>query len=401
MGFFPVLTVRIRILNHEEELDQLGYHTGAPEGLCRYNSEGLSRIAQLRHPVSLGDSFVSRALSHLQAVLLGVLVLTAVALATVGLFAVGSRQWLWSDTFHLRVAFHNIGGVEVGTRVRVQGIEAGEVDAIEPPITPGEAVHVRLRLDGRLRHLLRADATAQIVSEGMIGGKIVDVHPGTPAAEPMAENGQLASRPTSDLAEVLTQVRSTLHEVREGQGTLGKLVKDPEVYAALITVLQQSHQTLTSIQQDADALKRLPVVRSYVEDPQALLVRPDCERNRRCFAEAELFEPGRAVLTTEGRRRLGEVAPWLAGLKHKGSEVVVVAYADPRTDDPVFARTLTRQQSEAVCTYLKEHHAVQKMGWFSSRKVTPLGYGTSPPPVPEKDPLPAARLEILVFVPQG
>src|SRR5207237_9875810 len=112
-------------------------------------------------------------------------------------------------------------------------------------------------------------------------------------------------------------------------------------------------------------------------------------------------EPGRAVLTADGRRRLDELAPWLAGLKHKGSEIVVVTYADPQAPNPNVARTLTRQQSEAVCTYLKGQHAVQKMGWFSSRKVAALGLGTSPPPMPEKEPLPSGRIEVLVFVPQG
>jgi hypothetical protein len=40
------------------------------------------------------------------------------------------------------------------------------------------------------------------------------------------------------------------------------------------------------------------------------------------------------------------------------------------------------------------------MGWFSSRKVTSLGMGTQPPPVPEPSELPPARLEVQVFVPQ-
>ena len=149
---------------------------------------------------------MSRTLSRFQAVLLGTLVLLSLALAMVGLFAVGSRQWFWSDTFHLTVAFANSSGIEVGTRVRVQGIEAGEVEAITAPSIPGEAVRVRLRLNGQLRHLIRADASAQIVSEGMIGGKIVDVDPGTPSAQPIAENGTIACRPTADLTEVLGQV---------------------------------------------------------------------------------------------------------------------------------------------------------------------------------------------------
>jgi len=62
---------------------------------------------------------------------------------------------------------------------------------------------------------------------------------------------------------------------------------------------------------------------------------------------------------------------------------------------------LTRQQSEAVCEYLKGNHAIQKMGWFRSRKVTALGQGTSPPPAPERSPLPASRVEVIVFVPHG
>jgi phospholipid/cholesterol/gamma-HCH transport system substrate-binding protein len=165
--------------------------------------------------------------------------------------------------------------------------------------------------------------------------------------------------------------------------------------------LTQGKGTLTSIQQDADALKRLPIVNRYVEDPTALLLRANCERPRQYFAEEDLFEPGRAVLTAQGRQRLDSLAPWLEGMKHKGSEVVIVAYAD--ASGPLAgsaAQALTRNQSEAVCDYLLKQHAVQKMGWFSSRKVTPLGMGIQPPPAPEPFPLPPARVEVQVFIPQ-
>jgi phospholipid/cholesterol/gamma-HCH transport system substrate-binding protein len=344
---------------------------------------------------------MSRSLSRFQAILLGVVFLLGIALAGLGVYAVGNRQWLWSNTFHVRTEFAQIHGVEVGTRVRVQGIEAGEVEAIEPPSVPGGKVTLRLRLDGKLRSLLRSDAVVQIVSEGMIGGKAIEINPGTATAPSVGENALLASRPAAELTDVLGQVTTTLENIREGQGTIGRLLQDPQAYNQLVATLQQTRETLGSFQQDADALKRLPVVRSYVEDPEALLVRPNCECNRQCFAETELFEPSRAVLTADGRRRLDELAPWLAGLKHKGSEVVVVAYADPHGGNHATARTLTRQQSEAVCAYLKDQHAIQKMGWFTSRKVASLGMGTNPPPVPEKENTPPARVEVLVFVPQG
>ena len=343
-----------------------------------------------------------RSLSKLQATILGVVVLAGLAFAGIGIFAVGDQQLLWSDKLQVTTGFRQIRGLEVGTPVRVQGIKAGQVVAVEAPAEPGGDVIVHLRLSGRMRNLIRSDAAVQIVSEGMLGGKALEINPGTPSAQPIQEHARLASRPTAELNDMLGQVNMTLEGIREGQGTVGKLLTDPQAYNEFLALVRQGKGTMASIQQDADALKSMPVVGRFVpEDPEALLVRPNCERNRRYFAEAELFEPGRAVLTADGRRRLDELAPWLEGLKHKGSEIVVVAYADPRSDSPSVARAITKKQSEAVCDYLKGQHAVQKMGWFTSRKVAPLGLGTSTPPLPEKEPLPPARVEVLVFVPQG
>jgi phospholipid/cholesterol/gamma-HCH transport system substrate-binding protein len=348
---------------------------------------------------------VSRTLSRLQALVLGLVVLVGVGLGVVGLFAVGSRGWFGKDPLHVRVGFREIRGVEVGTRVRIQGIDAGEVIAIDPPETPDSPVILRLSLKNDYRRLVRSNSTVQIVSEGMLGAKVLEIHRGPSKTgatdEPAAEDTLLTSEPSTELADVLGQVKQTLQGIQDGDGTLGKLAHDPQAYDALLELLHQGRDTLTSIGQGADAVKHMPLVRDYVEDPTGLLVRPNCERNRQYFAESELFEPGRAVLTAQGRERLDNLAPWLEGMKHKGSEVVVVSYADPNKSKPKLAQALTRQQSESVCDYLKKQHAIQKMGWFSSRKVTALGQGVQPSPAPERDPLPPARVEVLVFVPQG
>jgi phospholipid/cholesterol/gamma-HCH transport system substrate-binding protein len=348
---------------------------------------------------------VSRTLSRLQALVLGLTVLVGAGLSAIGLFSVGSRGWFGQDALHVNVGFREIRGVEVGTRVRIQGMDAGEVVGISPPETPDGMVVLRLCLKNEFRRLIRSNSTVQIVSEGMLGNKVLEIHRGQAksgrADEAVEENAMLESEPSADLADVLGQVKQTLEGIRGGEGTLGKLARDPRAYDALLGLLQQGQETMASIGQGADAVKHMPVVRAYVEDPTGLLVRPNCERNRQCFAESELFESGRAVLTAQGRQRLDTLAPWLEGMKHKGSEVVVVAYADARSTSPSLAQAITRQQSEAVCDYLKKQHAIQKMGWFTSRKVTPLGQGVKPPPAPERDPLPAARVEVLVFVPQG
>lgn len=336
--------------------------------------------------------------------MLGLIVFAGIGLAMVGLFAIGSRGWFGKVPLHVRAGFRDIRGVEVGTRVRIHGIDAGEVIDILPPDSPDGPVLLRLALKDDYRRLVRARSTVQIVSEGMLGGKVLEIHRGQlkpgQLDEPAAEDALLESENSTELADVLGQVKQALEGIRNGDGTLGKLARDPQAYDALLDLLRQGRDTVASIGQSADALKEMPLVRDYVEDAAKLLVRPNCERNRQYFAESELFEPGRAVLTVQGRERLDRLAPWLEGMKHKGSEVVIVAYADPQKMAAKLARTLTRQQSEAVCDYLKRQHSIQKMGWFSSRKVTALGQGVNPPPAPERDPLPPARIEVLVFVPQ-
>src|SRR5207302_4630189 len=111
---------------------------------------------------------MSRSLTSLQAMLLGLVVIVGLGLAGLGIFAVGNGQWLWSDTFHVTVGFAQVRGVEPSTEVRVQGVKAGLVEAVETPTVPGDSVVLRLKLAGHLRNLIRSDASVQIVSEGMI-----------------------------------------------------------------------------------------------------------------------------------------------------------------------------------------------------------------------------------------
>jgi phospholipid/cholesterol/gamma-HCH transport system substrate-binding protein len=419
---------------------------------------------------------MSRHLSRLQAIILGFVVLGALALGTIGLFAIGSRHGLGTDSFHVLVGLQDIGGVEVGTRVRIQGIDAGEVEEIMPPAAPGESVGLRLRIAGKLRHLVRSDARVQVVSEGLLPGKIVRIVPGRPDATPVTDETELAAIPSTELREelaqataklndVLTQVNATLHDfrrgdvvtqmaeatgklnrmlvraddalqsvqrgegtlgkllkndslytdltttlvqvngalddLRSGKGTLGQLVKNNDAYAEAMQSLQEMRRMVVSVKQNADAIKALPLVRNYVVDPNKELIRPNCTRLRKWLPEKALFEPGRAVLTADGKSKLDEVAPWLNEHKEEGSEVVVAAFAAPEHNGD-FAQTLTQQQSEAVAQYLRSQHKIHRTGfwWWSNRKVQPVGCGIRPPPVPETEQLAAARVEFIVFIPE-
>ena len=369
--------------------------------------------------------------------------------------------------------------MEVGTRVRIQGMDAGELDAIVLPEMPGDKVKLRLRIGGKYRHLVGADAKVQIAGENLLAGKVLRIVPGSPSAKPIGDDGELQADLQPDvldgiaqaagklntllgevdlamqtlrknegsvtqdlvnaaqklnsvltradraldsidkgegtlgklvkndslyneLTETLLQVKTAISEVRSGEGTLGKLMKTSDAHSEAMASLQDVRRLVNSVKQNSDAIKSLPVVRSYVVDPNKELIRPDCKRNRKWFAEKDLFELGKAVLTAPGKKLLDGRAAWLNEQKDEGSELVVASFADPGQQAD-FAQTVTQKQSEVVSEYLRGQHKVHRTGWWwwSTRTVRTIGCGTIPSPVPEKDKLPAARIELIVFVPQG
>jgi phospholipid/cholesterol/gamma-HCH transport system substrate-binding protein len=393
---------------------------------------------------------VTRTLSRSQAATLGLVVLACLAIGVWGLFRVGGKSGLWSDGYELIVVAADAQDVEPGTPVRVRGIEAGRVVGVE---YAGDEVHIRLRLDGIFRDRLHADATAAVQTKGILGVSVVDIKPGTDKAGPL-NDAVIYSKPTPDLAEVTARLSSVanrvdlvLKDIQEGNGTLPKLLKDDAIYTdlkaasaetkalvknldetttalrgdtqktlkgvnegveavrgeldGLKTFVRNGQEAVTAIRQDAEAVKSMPIIRSYVEDHVASLVRPDCERDRLVYMPEDLFEPNSSILTDSGRARLNECGGWLNGQHQKHSEVVVAAFGDPKSPDQTAAssRMLTKKQAEAIAEHLKER-GVHKMGYVTRRKIIPIGQGFDPSPVVEKDPLPASRIEIILFIPR-
>ena len=368
---------------------------------------------------------MSRSLSRMQALLLGVVVLLGLGLGAWALFQIGGRQRLWAETFELRAGFAEASGLDRGTPVHFRGVDAGRVVAIELPDADHAdgKVYVRMRIDKKFQPLLFADSKARVLNEGMLGGRLINIEPGKDRAHRLGDGDELAVVEARDIGDIMVQASQTLQEIRDSNGTLAKLLKSDEAHKEVIGLVKETQQlvkqgqqtftqgqdalregreALTAIKQDAEAIKKLPLIRGYVEDPQSLIYRPDQNSDRRIYTTEHLFEPGLAILSEQGKEHLNNLGPWIEAGKVKGSEMVVVCYADPASPDlpPAAAQTLTQKQSEAVLSYLREHFKAQRTSWFNGRKVAAIGMGINPPPVPEKEPAPVNRTEIYVFSPR-
>ena len=245
----------------------------------------------------------------------GAFVIGGLLLFAAGLFLIGDRRMLFTDTFRVYAEFKQVAALDTGAKVRVAGVDAGEVEEIRVPEGPSGRFRVRMRVRSDLRPLIRADSIALIQNDGLVGNKFVQIQTGTEAAPAVADGGTIQSREPFDIADLmltmsqtlatvntmLVEVKSGVDEalgavtatasdaqglmkdlggevrtilgsadevsrdlkvivgnVRAGRGTVGKLVNDEALYASVRSMA-------------ADAEKAVATVRQATEDARAAI----------------------------------------------------------------------------------------------------------------------------------
>ncbi len=355
-------------------------------------------------------------------------IVIVVGLGGLGLSQVAKRQWRTQPTFRVGALFPSIGGLEVGHRARIQGIDAGLVEQVIPPQVPGGPVEVVLRLDDRLRGLVRVDARAKIVAEGLVGAKVVEIVPGRPDASMLDGDARIAAEPVTLPSDLLARAQGVIERVekaaaaaergleettalvqsiREGKGTLGKLARDDELYDRLTMVARRGDRALGALDDNLSALKETWPLSRYFDrraylDRERLLYRPNATRASQTLPADALFESDHALLTVAGKKRLDETARWFKGVARPSSDVVIAAFTDDHArDDQDLGEILTQAQADAIRDYLVAKHAIASVGWFRGRKVAAVGFGSHIPraaPTPAPD-TPPRHVEIIVFTP--
>ncbi|MHB1687504.1 MAG: MlaD family protein [Ignavibacteriaceae bacterium] len=116
----------------------------------------------------------------------------------------------------LAVEFNNVAGLEVGDNVTVNGVRKGHVDNIS---IKDNSVIVKLLLDNDID--LRKDAKFAISMVDLMGGKKIDIIPGT-SSEPLDYNQLQTGTFYADVASVMSMVGSA-------QGDLLETVKDVKI----------------------------------------------------------------------------------------------------------------------------------------------------------------------------
>lgn len=202
----------------------------------------------------------------------GILVLAGILLFLLALFAVANRSFLFSDTFFIRSRFASVAGLQPGAEVQFQGVNVGRVESVRLPGSPGEKITVTMAIKETARRLIRVNTQAQIKTDGLVGNQIIVlVNPPREVAELIDEGDFIPGVEPFDLYEITDKMLSTVDrfdaaaatfqqimlDVRNGEGTLGKIIYDPTLYNSFVETTNETSRALDNVADNAAALVSL------------------------------------------------------------------------------------------------------------------------------------------------
>jgi phospholipid/cholesterol/gamma-HCH transport system substrate-binding protein len=242
----------------------------------------------------------------------GVFVIGGLLLFGLGLFLIGDRRMLFSKSADYYTEFAQVSALEAGAKVRVGGMEAGEVVELRVPQEPGSKFRIKFRIVEKLFPVIRTDSLASIQTDGLLGNKFLQIDIGT--TRPAPPGCTLPSREPFEMGDLLAKIRETVSaidmtvgvvkgdvtnatqtvaeaavhvdqiivaaqaplntftaaaskmsedvgaiiaRIKAGEGTLGKLVSDDAIYNSVSGSATAVQQALENLRQTSTDVKEL------------------------------------------------------------------------------------------------------------------------------------------------
>jgi phospholipid/cholesterol/gamma-HCH transport system substrate-binding protein len=357
---------------------------------------------------------------------LGAFIVVTLAVLAAGVFVIGSKEYLFRSTYQLKAQFDNVAGLTDGADVQVGGVHSGNVHTIELPHKPGDKVTVTMDLNKSTQEIIKSDSVASIETEGVLGNQYVAISFGSAGQAEVKNGDTIQSEPPLLMADLLKKtsgildssqqaiqnatlatahLNSVTAKIDSGQGTVGALINDKDMYnkleqttTTLNDTMLQAQTGVTDFQENMEALKHNFFLSGYFkkrgyEDSSDLTANkisglpPGAALKTFTYTAKQLFD-GRDTAKMKDQKSLKAAGDFLAQSQFG---VAVVAVSSGMDGDTQKDLVLTEARAMVIREYLVENFG------FDDSQLKTLGLGKQAVTTPEAD---WGSIQILIY-PQG
>jgi phospholipid/cholesterol/gamma-HCH transport system substrate-binding protein len=323
---------------------------------------------------------------------LGLFLLTTLAVLAVSVFLVGRQAMKFGANYRVRSEFDNVAGLTDGADVRVGGIRKGTVQSIQLPKRPDGKVTVTMDLAQETQSIVKQDSIASIQSAGLLGDKYVDISFGSMDAAGLKGGEKIESEPPLDVADLYHKANQLLDtsqgalenilgatdninlitgKINTGHGTMGKLINDSTLYS-------QAAAGVSSIHEDADAMKHNFLLRGFFKDrgytnPAEVKANAVSQLPAGQSVKSFQYDPSKLFDKSDStklknQKTLNDAGQYLQSQKFG---LAVIAVSTGRTGDSAKEQALSEAHSFVIRKYLVENFSLD------DTRLKTLGLGKS------------------------
>ena len=321
---------------------------------------------------------------------LGAFILATLAILAVGIFIIGNKKYIFSSTYKLNSRFATVAGLDAGADVLVGGVHVGTVRSIDLPHQAGGQVTVEMELDQSTRQILKQDSVASIQTEGLLGNQYVAVSFGSPDKPDVKDGDTIASLPPlemsamldkangllgqgqvamGDITKVAAHLNSVSAKIDSGNGTVGALINDKEMYNNLnqTTVSARAAASsaqvgITDFQDNMEALKHNFLLRGYFKNrgyedasdlgKDEIAALPQAATVKEFTLQAKDLFDKQSEAKLKGQKQLKAAGDYLAG---NDFGVAVIEVSTGKTGSADTDLTLAQARAMVTRDYIVQH----------------------------------------------
>lgn len=167
----------------------------------------------------------------------GIFVFTGLIILVFFVLMIGKFK-TWTSGHKIKVVFGFVNGVKLGAPVRFAGVDVGEVKNIDFVVDPAESktkIKIVCWVDDKTK--IPVDSVAWVNTLGLLGEKYIEIMPGKNYVKFLAQDEELIGEDPVPMQEVTRLAKSIAYNleagilnIREGKGTVGKLLFDDTLY---------------------------------------------------------------------------------------------------------------------------------------------------------------------------
>jgi phospholipid/cholesterol/gamma-HCH transport system substrate-binding protein len=159
-----------------------------------------------------------------------------------GILMVGNLRGTFKNKMEIVSIFEDVSGLQKGSNVWFSGVKIGTVSSVN--FFGKSQVQVIIKIETKSQQYIRKDAMVKLSSDGIIGNKILIIYGGTEHAPQVTEGDTLLVEKTFSSEDMINTLQENnknflaitsdfkviSKSLAEGEGTIGKLIKEDEIY---------------------------------------------------------------------------------------------------------------------------------------------------------------------------